>query len=362
MSDVSAKIINFKSAAGFNRQSTSRLIELFATHRRGQHDAFWYKENGELLSSLRHTKSAVSTQDLAPHKARASTLASELKNFPQYYRLILGYALELSKLGMTEIPVQSLAEYVLKHNLIEAELCDLRRLNAYYLLSQCGIKDQEIFANADDLASLKQRVLRFMGHWQTFAVPNISALYELTHAVFYLSDYGCCDTHITPDWKKSLLAAGAIAYLEDNLDTLSEIAICLAYCKFDVPEIWQQRLKRGFDEIEALPAAATPSLNDNYHKMLMTSWAVSKAAGKALTYPLPAGAGRFVLRDGSSKDGAALANLIKIRLNFDTSDLVALEIKELIWPHIEPETKLRLDELSECITEFDDIFCVLMRG
>jgi hypothetical protein len=42
-------------------------------------------------------------------------------------------------------------------------------------------------------ATLEDRARYFMGRSDTFALPNKKAAYELTHLVFYLSEYGRCD-------------------------------------------------------------------------------------------------------------------------------------------------------------------------
>ena len=76
---------------------------------------------------------------------------------------------------------------------------------------------------------LNDRLRGFARRSITFALPNKKAAYELTHIVFYLSEYGRRDPEVGQAFIDSLHFAGTLAFLELNLDLLAEICIALRF-------------------------------------------------------------------------------------------------------------------------------------
>ena len=68
-------------------------------------------------------------------------------------------------------------------------------------------------ARAEKAAALEARLRAFAGRSQTFAMPNKKAAYELTHIIFYLSDYGRQIPELPDGTLKSLHFTGLLAFL-----------------------------------------------------------------------------------------------------------------------------------------------------
>ena len=76
-----------------------------------------------------------------------------------------------------------MGEWVATQGLAEVELSGFQRGEAFRLLSRRG-KKIPIDTGLDD------RLRQFINRSATLALPNKKAAYELTHIVFYLSEYG----------------------------------------------------------------------------------------------------------------------------------------------------------------------------
>jgi hypothetical protein len=88
-------------------------------------------------------------------------------------------------------------------------------------------------------AGLNDRLLHFINCAETFALPNKKAAYELTHIVFYLSEYGRRDPHLDNRAIQSLNFVGILAYLDQNADLLAEVCIALRYAGQAPSKIWE---------------------------------------------------------------------------------------------------------------------------
>ena len=180
------------------------LIDLFATRRRGRHDAFWLKENAEMLQILA-ALGAGAQADLDPHRQRAGALMQELRFFPQYYRMYLSLAVDLRNLGLPEAPVEEMAAFVQAQDLPAIELSDTHRGEALLLLRRAGV------AAVDP--ALEARLARFAANSAAFCLPNRRAAYDLTHIVFHTADYGRKTIPRDPARRLSLIQAGIVAWL-----------------------------------------------------------------------------------------------------------------------------------------------------
>ena len=110
--------------------------------------------------------------------------------FPQYYRFLTSIALDLEALGQKGEVGEHLCAFVQRQGLPEAELSDLQRAEAMRLLARKGFE-------TEGAADLRARLHRFMDQSTAFAIPNRKAAYELTHIVFYLSEYGRRDPELS---------------------------------------------------------------------------------------------------------------------------------------------------------------------
>lgn len=241
------------------------LLSCFAEHRRTQDDVFWLKENAEILNILECTGVKVDQAVLQPFEAFYANLTKRLHFFPQYYRFFLSIALDLEALGLMGDTAENLVAWVHAQDLPQAELSDLQRMEAVRLMQRRGITPN------GDIAALEDRVRAFMGRSATFSLPNKKAAYELTHLLFYLSEYGRRDPQLDADAKRSLHFAGLLAFIEQNADLLAEICIAMHYAGETPPDLWTDWLRRE-TALFSVEDGPHMSVNDDYHEFFVCNW------------------------------------------------------------------------------------------
>lgn len=275
-----SNVIHLK--APFQRQTRharlGALLASFAQHRRGPQDVFWLKENAELLNILECTGEELSEDLLAPHEEFYATIERRMSFFPQYYRFLLSICLDLEDLGLPGRKGEQLAHFVAEQGLADAELSDLQRAEARRLTLRRGID-----AMPEDLG-LEDRLRAFIDRSQTFAMPNKKAAYELTHIVFYLSEYGRCDPALSQAAITSLEYAGILAYLDQNADLLAEICVALRFAGVTPSQIWEDWLEREtcLFTVETGPGYTAA---DNYHDYFVCNWLMASSGRASFTKP-----------------------------------------------------------------------------
>ncbi|MEL6466113.1 MAG: hypothetical protein AAFQ58_14185 [Pseudomonadota bacterium] len=249
------------------RERAETLIPLFATQRRIQDDVFWLKENAELLSILECTGTAVSAAALASHEDFYARLMERFRFFPQYYRFLLSIGLDLEDLGLPGDQMEGLCHWVAQQGLPDAELSDLQRAEARRLLARRAVRCVAADPGLDD------RLRAFIERPQTFALPNKKAAYELTHIVFYLSEYGRCDPDLGADALRCLEYAGILAHLDQNIDLLAEVCIALRYAGQVPNPIWVDAVRYALSSF-AVTVCEEAATSDEYHEYLVANWAL----------------------------------------------------------------------------------------
>ncbi len=303
-------------------ENLSNLLHALSCQRHRQEDVYWLKENAELLNVLECTRlvphaaegdasdrqgsqtrdlAEISPVALAPLRAFYQTTDRHLCFFRQYYRFILSMAMDLEDLGLVDPApageagrAEILADWVVQQDLPGHELSDLQRAEARRLLARRGI--------AADFPGLDARLHQFMDNAAQFAVPNRKAAYELTHIVFYLSDYGRRDPAVSRAAIQSLTHVGLLAFLDQDADLLSEICIALRYCQRHPPQTWEDWLFRqhhSFAIVDAEEATAPGLHHDGYHMFLVSSWYQELSTGSGFDRRIPAAALRFRRPDGA---------------------------------------------------------------
>ncbi|WP_424978314.1 DUF6902 family protein [Leisingera sp. S232] len=277
-----AQIIPFFSPAARQSRSAAHtaLIGSFAAHRRTQEDVFWLKENAELLNILECTGANVAAEALAPLQGFYDGAARHISFFRQYYRFILSICLDLEDLGMPGDTGAQLADWVQAEGLARAELSDLQRAEARRLLAR-----REICLRDD---GLDDRLRAFISRPETFAIPNKKAAYELTHIVFYLSEYGRRDPQLPQAALTSLEFAGLVAFLDQNADLLAEICIALRYGGQRPPAAWEAWLDRQVSAF-TLSEGESSRLHDSYHEYFVANWLMILSGRSAFRQAVPAG-------------------------------------------------------------------------
>lgn len=275
-------------------QQCATLIGNFAQHRRQQGDVFWLKENAELLNILECTGAVLCEGQLLPMTSFYNQIENQICFFQQYYRFILSICLDLEDLGLAGDKGEDLAHWVARQGLAEAELSDLQRAEAHRLMRRRGIN------GVRDYAALEHRLRCFVNRSETFALPNRKAAYELTHIVFYLSEYGRVDPGLGQKALVSLEYAGLLAYLDQNSDLLAEVCIALHYAGKAPPAEWMgwlQRQTTGF----VLTADDQGQVSDAYHDYFVCNWVMAATRQpnfKQLVQPGPMQVRQSAVRTG----------------------------------------------------------------
>lgn len=241
------------------------LLASFAQHRRFGDDVFWLKENAELLNIMECTGLALDDGALAPHEGFYAQVEKRLGFFPQYYRFLLSICLDLEDLGMPGAKGEALAHWIAREGLADAELSDLQRAEARRLMLRRGVDP------LPEDGGLTARLHGFIDRSETFAMPNKKAAYELTHIVFYLSEYGRRDPQLSQSAIRSLEYAGILAYLDQNSDLLAEICVAMRYAGAEPSVIWESWLERETHRF-AVQTGPQVSTQDDYHDYFVCNW------------------------------------------------------------------------------------------
>ncbi len=324
------------------------LTRMFATGRRDRHDAFWLKENAEILQILAATGVR---PDLSAYAPFVDGLMAELRFFPQYYRLFLSIALDLRVLGMPGVPVDQMAAHIVTAGLAEGELSDTHRAEAALLLARAGV------AGGGD-AGLQARLARFSANPARFAVPNLRAAYDLTHLVFHAADYGRRTLEPDPARASSLIHAGIVAFLDDNMDLLAEITIALRLGCARVPKSWDRAVAADLGCFAFLPGSGAAPPVDDYHAYLVQNWAVAVAGGQAFAGGLPQGTGLIVA--GTDKPGTLRALSLALMDMGERRRPDWSTMRWRLWPTLSAPQRGRLAEVEE-MTEFAAFFAAFAR-
>lgn len=246
------------------------MIRSFSALRRGPEDVFWLKENAELLSILVATKQDVPQSLLEAYAPFYDAAEEKLAFFPQYYRFILSIALDLEALGMSGSVAERLCHWAREQDLAGGETSDIQRQEAARLLARRGLSP---VSGPDDA---ERRLRDFIAQPKRFALPNKKAAFELTHIVFYLSEYGRKDPQLDPTVQRSLENAGIVAFLDGNIDLLAEICVAMRYAGFNYVETWGQWIAhkvKDMDIDEQRDAQGGPvPVADQYHEYLTANW------------------------------------------------------------------------------------------
>lgn len=307
-------------------QNADALIDVFANHRRTSEDVFWLKENGELLNILECSGTPVKEESLAVYQQFYQQLPATMAFFAQYYRFYLSICLDLEDLGLKGNLGEQMGEWVATQGLAEAELSDLQRGEAFRLLSRRG-KKIPIDTGLDD------RLRQFINRSATFALPNKKAAYELTHIVFYLSEYGRRDPKLDAGAIQSLNFVGIIAYLDQNADLLAEICTALRFAGETPSQIWENWVLASLADFQVVTNSAS-SISDAYHEYFECSWLAATAKQDGIGQTVLGGRTQFQRGDVAA---GPLRNISNLLLEMDAE-------RSPDWEVMRPIVEREIDE------------------
>lgn len=325
----------------------NELIDLFANRRRGRRDAYWLKENAELLQVLLASRGSMTEElDLSPYAGFIASMVEDLQFFPQYYRLFLSMALDLAALGMPQVPVAEIAKFIVDQDLTEIELSDSHRAEARLLLSRAG----HVLPGDEGLAL---RLAAFARKSALFCLPNRQLAYALTHTVFHASDYGRKVMSPCADRRLALMNVGIVAWFEDNLDLLSEVVVALRLSGEHVPDVWRQAIAQAVQSLTAETGPELGPFDDAYHEYLVLNWAHAMSGGSVFAAPMASGARYFRRTKGAD---AALRDLSICLLNMgDGRSQDWARMRWRIWPKLSIPVRARIEAI-ETLPEFTQFF------
>lgn len=322
------------------------LLGSFAECRRTSDDVFWLKENAELLNILECTGLAVAPQALARHGAFYAEAEKRLRFFPQYYRFLLSLVLDLEDLGMPGDVGARMVDFAAKQGLAEAELSDLQRAEARRLMTRRGI--DPVRDNG-----LNDRLRAFTARHATFALPNKKAAYELTHIVYYLSEYGRRDPELDSDTLQSLHFAGLTAFLDQNADLLAEVCIALRYAGQVPPAVWTAWLEAETMHF-GVEAGENLGLNDNYHEFFVCNWHQAVIGAPLFRKPVRDARMRF---ERGPRSATALREISQTMLGMDDARTGDWDrMRPAIEPHLSPEARDVLSTAAQSSDLFETFF------
>jgi hypothetical protein len=259
------QVLSFRNAQEKKiREGAPFLLNSFGSFRKDPLDVLWMKENAELLNVLETTGCTLNEGALEPLLPFYEGSLRHLNFFRQYYRFILSICLDLEDLGVPGQRAEIMSDWIMRQDVSAAELSDLQRAEARRLLARRGFE-------LPDVEGLDDRLRAFMQRSGGFAVPNRKAAYELTHIVFYLTEYGRAPLELEETERQSLLFAGLIAFLDQDADLLAEICIALRFCNEAPPQEWSRWLEQHTGKF-TLRAAPGRVRQDDYHPYLMCNW------------------------------------------------------------------------------------------
>lgn len=345
--------LTFPSRARSRADRLAALTASFAADRRSQDDVFWLKENAELLNILECTGTRPDERALEAHAAFYDTVEKRLAFFPQYYRFLLSITLDLEDLGMGGDKGEALVRWAADQGLAQAEMSDLQRAEARRLMARRG-------CDPLDDAGLTARLIAFIARPATFAMPNKKAAYELTHTVFYLTEYGRQAVDFGPETARSLTYAGTLAYLDRNADLLAEICVAMRFAGLTPPAAWDAWLARHTAAFVTAEGDRADPGRDDYHEFLVCNWSRAAAGETPFAAALPFGAMSFhAPRAGITP----LRQMSQLMLDLDDARCGDWRLmRDTVAHALDPEGQATLQEAEAACPDFDGFFAGFARA
>lgn len=258
-----------RSDYGREENNLGEVFKCFSQGRQGAMDVLWLKENAEALEIVATTCQSPDIDLREFYLPFYQGSFRHLEFFHPYYRFILSICMDLEDLGLAGDRSTELAEWVARQQLVGRELSDLQRAETRRQLARRGVE-------LPGLGDLDDRLRAFASNAPAFAVQNRKTAYELTHIVFYLSEYGAVDPDLPVAALQSLRFVGLLAFLDQDPDLLSEACLALHFAGEPVPKVWLDWLKQQLNGLQMVALPPVSGLIDDYHAYFVMNWTLSK--------------------------------------------------------------------------------------
>lgn len=248
-------------------------VHAFAKARHDQLSFPFLKENGELLSLASTTQMLMEPQALEHYKPFYKSAVVFNTTYPQYFRFTWRICLDLEDLGMSGDVGATLSHYVRDNDLLAFDISDTRRLETLNLL---GRKFELNASERGHQLRLLDNIERFTCNPEHFTRLNKPFFYELTHTIFFLTEYGDKPWPVSAAVITCLNYMGVLAFLDNDCDLLAEICLCYHYLGRECPPLWNQKVDESLAGIEISYGtdikSALNAATDEYHPYIVMNW------------------------------------------------------------------------------------------
>ena len=252
---------------------SNEAVGAFAIKRNDKLSLAYLKENGELLSIAASSDLLLEPAALEHYRSFYANALKTCEFYPQYFRFILGIVLNLEDLGCQGDTGKQICEFVASQGYLDFETADLRRLEILTLLAR---RRTEGAVERKCRKQIIENVDNFISKPDHFVIYNKPLFYELTHFIFFLTNFGENIIPLKNSPIECLTNAGILALLDDDMDLLSEICICFNFLGEKPPAFWEQYVEDSLSKItitfDTSVASAMNNATDEYHIYFMMNW------------------------------------------------------------------------------------------
>ena len=255
--------------------------------------------------------------------------------YPQYYRFVLRMVIDLEDLGMNGTTSDDICALVIDDGLVDFETSDTRRLESLYLLRQ---RRNDVLIN-DRRSALLENVDRFINLPKLFGKLNKPLCYDLTHLVFFLTEYGKKPWTLSNSIDACLMNVGVLALLDNDIDLLSEVCICLRFLGKQAPQSFLQVIDTELSKVEISYfneiTSVLNSSTDEYHPYLVANWLLALEQKPCFTIKFSGRKPVFTIPQNGASALSAIASIMHdvFVLNTKSTQQAKAELSNLPSQH-----------------------------
>jgi len=121
-----------------------------------------------------------------------------------------------------------------------------------------------------------ENVDKFISKPDHFVIYNKPLFYELTHFIFFLTNFGENIIPLKSPLIECLTNVGILALLDDDVDLLAETCICFKFLGKKPPAFWEHYVEESLSKVtvtfDTSVASAMNNATDEYHAYFMMNW------------------------------------------------------------------------------------------